>query len=107
MGPHSTSDDPSRYRSAEEELAWAAKDPVDRLRRHLAVLGQRPDGNDAELDSEFSAELAAAIDGAEAFPPVSIESLFDDVYAEMPWHLSEQLGETKRIEAGRRPGKPS
>jgi pyruvate dehydrogenase E1 component alpha subunit len=107
MGPHSTSDDPSRYRSADEELAWAAKDPVDRLRRHLAVLGQQTDATDAELDSELSVELAAAIDGAEALPPVSIESLFDDVYADMPWHLREQLGETKTAPASRRPGKPS
>jgi pyruvate dehydrogenase E1 component alpha subunit len=107
MGPHSTSDDPSRYRSADEELTWAAKDPVERLGRHLAVLGQRPDGSDAELDGELLAELAVAIDGAEALPQVSIESLFDDVYAEMPWHLREQLGETKRTVASRRPGKPS
>lgn len=107
MGPHSTSDDPSRYRSADEELAWAAKDPVDRLRRHLEFLGLKPDATDAELDAELSAELAAAIEGAEALPPVSIESLFDDVYADMPWHLREQLGETKRTDARRRPAKPS
>jgi pyruvate dehydrogenase E1 component alpha subunit/2-oxoisovalerate dehydrogenase E1 component alpha subunit len=107
MGPHSTSDDPSRYRSTEEDLAWAAKDPIDRLRRHLGALGQASDTSDAELDGELSAELAAAIDAAEGLPSVSTDTLFDDVYAEMPWHLREQLGETKRAAPSRRRGQPS
>src|SRR5580658_5183446 len=107
MGPHSTSDDPTRYRSAEEERAWAAKDPVDRLGRHLCLLGQGSDASDAALDAALSAELAAAIEAAEGFPGVSMDSLFDDVYAEMPWHLREQLGETKKAAPGRRRGPPS
>jgi pyruvate dehydrogenase E1 component alpha subunit/2-oxoisovalerate dehydrogenase E1 component alpha subunit len=107
MGPHSTSDDPSRYRCPGEEAAWAAKDPVDRLRRHLGQLGPIPDATDADLDGELSAELTASIEEAEGQPGVSTESLFDDVYAEMPWHLREQLAETKRDAAGRRRGQPS
>jgi pyruvate dehydrogenase E1 component alpha subunit len=107
MGPHSTSDDPSRYRSTEEELAWAAKDPIDRLRRHLGVVAQGSAPSDSELDGELSAEIAAAIDAAEGLPGVTIETLFDDVYAEMPWHLREQLEETKRAAPSRRRGQPS
>jgi pyruvate dehydrogenase E1 component alpha subunit len=107
MGPHSTSDDPSRYRSPGEEAAWAARDPVDRLRRHLGQLGHMTDATDADLDGELSAELTASIEEAEAHPGLSTESLFDDVYAEMPWHLREQLAETKRDAAGRRRGQPS
>jgi|HubBroStandDraft_2_1064218.scaffolds.fasta_scaffold29453_3 pyruvate dehydrogenase E1 component alpha subunit len=107
MGPHSTSDDPSRYRSSEEELAWGAKDPIDRLRRHLGVLAQGAAPSDSELDDELSAEIAEAIDAVEGLPGVSIETLFDDVYADMPWHLREQLDETKRAAPGRRRGQPS
>ncbi|MGZ8473363.1 MAG: thiamine pyrophosphate-dependent dehydrogenase E1 component subunit alpha, partial [Candidatus Deferrimicrobiaceae bacterium] len=39
MGPHSTSDDPSRYRTEEECDAWREKDPFRRVNRHLARLG--------------------------------------------------------------------
>jgi pyruvate dehydrogenase E1 component alpha subunit len=39
LGPHTTSDDPSRYRSAEEVAAWEQQDPIPRFRRHLEILG--------------------------------------------------------------------
>lgn len=39
MGPHTSSDDPSKYRSAEEEAEWAAKDPIIRFRRYLEYAG--------------------------------------------------------------------
>ncbi len=107
MGPHSTSDDPSRYRSTEEELTWAAKDPIDRLRRHLGVVGRGSEPSDSELDGELSAEIASAIDAVEGLPGLSIETLFQDVYADMPWHLREQLEETKVAAPSRRRGQPS
>ncbi len=48
MGAHSTSDDPTRYRSEEEVQEWAKKDPVDRFRRHLAYLGVLDDALEAQ-----------------------------------------------------------
>jgi pyruvate dehydrogenase E1 component alpha subunit/2-oxoisovalerate dehydrogenase E1 component alpha subunit len=97
MGPHSTSDDPSRYRSQDEVDSWAAKDPLLRLRRHLVHLGVVSDAGDAELEAELTAEIAAAVDEVEAMPPPARESLVADVYAEMPWHLREQLESLKKI----------
>jgi len=49
MGPHTTADDPTRYRSAEEVEAWRAKDPIDRVEAHLAALlpEASPDGHAA------------------------------------------------------------
>jgi len=91
MGAHSTSDDPTRYRSQDEVDAWARKDPLDRLRRHLVHLGLVGDASDAALDKELTAEIAAAVDEVEKLPPPSRASLLDDVYAELPWHLREQL----------------
>jgi pyruvate dehydrogenase E1 component alpha subunit/2-oxoisovalerate dehydrogenase E1 component alpha subunit len=91
MGPHSTSDDPSRYRSPEEVEAWGRKDPLDRLRRHLVHLGLVTDAGDVALDRELVAEIAAAIDEVEPLPPPRRDSLLEDVYAELPWHLREQL----------------
>jgi pyruvate dehydrogenase E1 component alpha subunit/2-oxoisovalerate dehydrogenase E1 component alpha subunit len=90
MGAHSTSDDPSRYRSQEEVDAWARRDPLDRLRRHLAHLGLLNEGADDALDREISAEIAAAIDAVEPLPRPSRASLFEDVYAAPTWNLVEQ-----------------
>jgi len=90
MGAHSTSDDPSRYRSQEEVDAWGRKDPLDRLRRHLVHLGLVSDASDGALEKELALEIATAIDDVEAMPPPARASLLEDVYAELPWHLREQ-----------------
>jgi pyruvate dehydrogenase E1 component alpha subunit len=97
MGPHSTSDDPTRYRSQAEVDAWAAKDPLLRLRAHLVGLGLVSNASDAALEKEIVLEIASAVDDVERLPPPARESLLDDVYAEMPWHLREQLEELKKI----------
>ena len=96
MGAHSTSDDPTRYRDQAEVDAWARKDPLDRLRRHLAGLGLVTDASDRALEAELTAEIAAAVDEVEKLPPPDRETLLQDVYAEMPWHLREQLEELRR-----------
>ncbi len=97
MGPHSTSDDPSRYRAQTEVDEWALKDPLLRLRRHLAHLGLVSESSDAELEAELTAEISAAVDEVEAMPPPARESLLSDVYAELPWHLREELESLKKV----------
>ena len=57
IGAHSTSDDPTRYRSEAEVDAWRKKDPLDRLRRHLVVRGLVDDARDATLDAEIAEEI--------------------------------------------------
>jgi pyruvate dehydrogenase E1 component alpha subunit/2-oxoisovalerate dehydrogenase E1 component alpha subunit len=96
MGAHSTSDDPTRYRSQTEVDAWAKKDPLDRLRKHLAHLGLVTEASDASLDAELTAEIAAAIDAVESLPAPARESLLQDVYAEPTWNLREQMAELAR-----------
>jgi pyruvate dehydrogenase E1 component alpha subunit/2-oxoisovalerate dehydrogenase E1 component alpha subunit len=97
MGGHSTSDDPSRYRSQDEVDAWAKKDPLDRLRRYLLELGLITDDGDEALDGELAAEIGAAIDEVEALPPPDRATLFEDVFSEMPWHLRAQLDDLARL----------
>ncbi len=97
MGPHSTSDDPARYRSKAEVDEWAQKDPLDRLRRHLARLGLVTDASDEVLHATLVAEIASAVDDVERMPPLERESLLTDVYAVMPWHLREQLESLKKV----------
>jgi len=97
MGPHSTSDDPSRYRSQAEVDSWAVKDPLLRLRKHLVRLGVVSDASDVELEAELTSEITSAVDEVEAMPPAARESLVVDVYAEMPWHLQEALEVLKKV----------
>jgi pyruvate dehydrogenase E1 component alpha subunit/2-oxoisovalerate dehydrogenase E1 component alpha subunit len=90
MAPHSSSDDPSRYRSDEVFRTWGSKDPIQRVRRVLSAVGELDEGLDAELTGTLTQELEQAIARVEGSPPVERESLFDDVYAEQPEHLREQ-----------------
>jgi pyruvate dehydrogenase E1 component alpha subunit len=96
MGAHSTSDDPSRYRSQAEVDEWARKDPFDRLRRHMVHLGLVSDASDVALERELDEELTAAIDEVEREPPPPLGSIFEDVYAEMPWPLRQEQEELKK-----------
>ncbi len=59
MGAHTTSDDPTRYRTAAEEDYWRARDPIDRLRTHLVNEGLVDDAFFEALQAEAD-ELAEA-----------------------------------------------
>jgi pyruvate dehydrogenase E1 component alpha subunit len=93
IGAHSTSDDPTRYRDEAEVEAWRKKDPLDRLRKHLVVLGLVDDASDAALEAELTAQINAAVKEVEELPAPDRATLFDDVYADLPWHLREQKAE--------------
>jgi pyruvate dehydrogenase E1 component alpha subunit len=87
---HSTSDDPHAYRSEAALAPWRRLDPIARLRRHLDRAAGWSDARDRALAAELDAEIRAAVAVAEAAPPPPLDSLFDDVFAELPWHLVEQ-----------------
>jgi pyruvate dehydrogenase E1 component alpha subunit len=83
IGAHSTSDDPTRYRSQEEVDAWTKKDPVARLRRHLVLRGLLDDAKDLALEKELNAEITPPSPRWRPCPPPARETLFDDVYADL------------------------
>lgn len=95
-GGHSSSDDPSRYRPSAEERVWETKDPLARARKALEERKLWSEDDEARLQEQVTAEVAAAVAEAEkaSLPPA--ESLFEDVYARMPAHLSEQMAEQMR-----------
>ncbi len=90
IGAHSTSDDPTRYRTDAEVESWKKKDPVDRLAKHLRTIGAIDDASEKQLDAELGAEIGEVIKAVEELPPPPRMSLFDDVYAEPTWNLREQ-----------------
>ncbi|KQN40497.1 2-oxoisovalerate dehydrogenase [Sphingomonas sp. Leaf407] len=93
---HSTSDDPSQYRSAGEPTAWPLGDPVARLKAHLVTIGEWDDDRHAGMDREVAEQVRAAQKAAEANGILGhglhqpLDTLFDGVFEEMPWHLREQ-----------------
>jgi 2-oxoisovalerate dehydrogenase E1 component alpha subunit len=95
-GPHSTSDDPSRYRPADEWTHFPLGDPIGRLRRHLTNLGMWSDAEHEAVQAELEAEVLAAQKEAEQYGSLldgrvpSAASMFEDVYKEMPEHLRRQ-----------------
>jgi 2-oxoisovalerate dehydrogenase E1 component alpha subunit len=109
---HSTSDDPSAYRPKEAGSKWPLGDPLERLRRHLVALGEWDDERHAALGEEIAAEVRAAQREAETHGtlvtstidfPQDVTTMFDDVFAEMPWHLREQQAQmVAELEAKRK-----
>ncbi|MGF1466784.1 MAG: thiamine pyrophosphate-dependent dehydrogenase E1 component subunit alpha [Sandaracinaceae bacterium] len=90
MGPHSSSDDPTRYRDAAEVEAWGRKDPLQRFAAYLAATGTVDDAGRARLEAEVDEEIGAALREIEDLPHPPGTSLFDDVYGSVPGHLSAQ-----------------
>ncbi len=93
---HSTSDDPARYRPADEASAWPLGDPIERLQRHLEWLGGWTSKDLENLRTEAEAEVRTAAKEAEASGVLgsgqrpNAASMFEDVYKELPWHLRLQ-----------------
>jgi len=91
LGPHSTADDPSKYRSAAEVEAWEAKEPLRRFRRYLEARGLLDEPLHARLDAEADAEVRAAIERAEArMGEARLAEMFDDVYGDIPAEVAAQ-----------------
>jgi len=97
LGPHSSSDDPSRYRDEREVDAWRKRDPLLVFRRYLQHRGIWSETFEADLEREIGEEIGAAVREAEAGAPLPPEDLTVDVYAEMPWHLREQRDELAHL----------
>jgi 2-oxoisovalerate dehydrogenase E1 component alpha subunit len=96
---HSTSDDPSAYRSANEAADWPLGDPIARLKAHLIAIGAWDDARHAAMDLELAQQVKAAQKEAEKNGILGhglhqpLETMFEDVFEEMPWHLREQVGQ--------------
>jgi len=98
-GPHSTSDDPTRYRPADEKACWPLGDPIDRLKTHLISLGEWSEDQHKQATEEALETVRATGREAEKVgvlstdAPQSRESMFEDVYKDLPWHLRQQRDE--------------
>ncbi|NND84741.1 MAG: pyruvate dehydrogenase (acetyl-transferring) E1 component subunit alpha [Acidimicrobiia bacterium] len=92
MGPHTTNDDPGRYRTPDEEAEAKAKDPLERVRRYLESKDQWSEDWEAEVRAEAASAADEAIAAAESVPKPTADDLFGAVFAEQPPHIAEQRG---------------
>jgi pyruvate dehydrogenase E1 component alpha subunit len=90
MGPHNTSDDPTRYVDPDELEAHRALDPVARLRAFLVDAPLLSDDLETRMRDENEAQLAAALAAAEGRAGGRPEQIFDHVYASPPARLLDQ-----------------
>lgn len=95
---HSTSDDPTKYRPADEAEHWPLGDPIERLKQHLILLGEWDVERHAALADVLEAEVRTAVKAAEAIgtlgkskPPVS--EMFEGVFKDPDWRVIEQRRE--------------
>lgn len=96
---HSTSDDPGAYRAAKEFEKWPLGDPVDRLKKHLILLGEWSEEQHQAQHDELAELVKKTQKEAEANGILGhgmhqpFETMFEDVFEEMPWHLKEQCAQ--------------
>ena len=107
IGAHSSSDDPRVYRDEAEVEVWKARDPVDRYRKFLTARGLWSEEAEAEARKTLGAEIQDAVARAEARPAPPMSTLFEDVYAELPWHLREQQAEFAAAREAARGSEPA
>lgn len=96
--PHSTSDDPSRYRPGDEHEKWPLGDPIARLKQHLIGLGEWSDEQQEDAEKEAVEKVRAAAKESEAIGTLgqsrpSVKTMFEEVYATEDWRLVEQRRE--------------
>jgi len=93
LGPHTTSDDPGRYRDPAEEATWRERDPVERVRRYLQRQSAWTEEWQREIENEEAALIEQAVEEAEALPPQEPGQIFEAMFAEMTPQLREQQQE--------------
>lgn len=93
LGPHTTADDPGRYRDEDEAVGWREKDPLERSRVLLERAGGWTEQWQAELEASATANVEAAVAEAEALPEPTFEEMFRRMYLEPTTPLQTQLDE--------------
>jgi 2-oxoisovalerate dehydrogenase E1 component alpha subunit len=95
LGAHSTSDDPTVYRKADEAGPWEKKDPVIRLRAYLEKRNLWNQRKEEDFKKDILNEITKAVDTAKITGKPSLDSIVKDVYFETPESLKEQLAQLK------------
>ncbi len=93
LAAHSTSDDPSGYRSKEEEAKWQLKDPIERFKKWMSKKGFLDDKALEKFKEAAREEILKELKKAEQVSVNPLKDIIEDVYDTPPWHLKKQLTE--------------
>lgn len=93
LGPHTTADDPGRYRAESEDEEWVEKDPLARVRELLDRQGEWSEEWQEKLETEAAARIERAVEWAESVPEPTFEEMLDRMYDEPTQPLKDQLRE--------------
>jgi len=97
--PHTTSDDPKRYRSDEECKLWTSREPLARFKTYLTKKGVYSEKEFAELEEELDTIIKASVKKAETMAQseelANPLAMFDYLYNDIPPYLQEQRDELK------------
>ncbi|OUM02378.1 3-methyl-2-oxobutanoate dehydrogenase (2-methylpropanoyl-transferring) subunit alpha [Variovorax sp. JS1663] len=105
-GAHSTSDDPSRYRPADDWQHFPLGDPIARLAQHLRGIGAWSDEEHEKTQADLEAQVSAALKEAERYGSLAdghlhgAAAMFEDVYEHMPPHLQAQRRQLEQFQKG-------
>ncbi|HZC98992.1 MAG TPA: pyruvate dehydrogenase (acetyl-transferring) E1 component subunit alpha [Actinomycetes bacterium] len=99
LGAHTTTDDPTRYRTADELDMWMAREPIGRYRAFLEQAGLWSEELDRRARGEADATAARIRSAVEEMADPPLEDLVDHVYADPPATLRRQFQRLQRFEA--------
>jgi len=97
-GAHTTSDDPSKYRSKEEEQEWDKTDPLVRLKKYLDRKGIWHE-DEEKLIEEYKQEIDLQFTEAENYAPYPLDDVFRYMYVDMPEGLKKQKADYELFQA--------
>ncbi|MFA8438163.1 pyruvate dehydrogenase (acetyl-transferring) E1 component subunit alpha [Pueribacillus sp. YX66] len=102
QGPHTTADDPTKYRDVKEVKDWVENnDPLRRFHTFLQEKGLMTEVKLEQLRERFNEEIEQAVEEAEAFKPSTTDEAFDYVYDKPHKLLIEQKQEVQRMLAAK------
>jgi len=95
---HSSSDDPTKYRPAEEAEHWPLGDPIERLKQHLISTNAWDEARHVDLAETLNRQVRAAVKVGEAVGTLgkskpSVKEMFEGVFEEPDWRILEQRRE--------------
>jgi pyruvate dehydrogenase E1 component alpha subunit len=93
MSMHTTSDDPTKYRSDEEVEVWKRRDPIARVRMYLSGKKLWDDSLESQMQAEQRAQIDEAVEKAESVVP-NPKGMFENVYSYIPQNLKDELDES-------------
>ena len=78
------------YRDPKEPEIWEKRDPLNRMRNYMRHRGLWDEAWERDITEKYNQDITDALAAADQLGAPAIETMFDDVYEELPWHLREQ-----------------